>query len=42
MKLVFLGHVIGGWPSNWDDGSLNMRKVGDKNFRKLEGDDYRH
>ena len=42
VKLVFLGHVIGGWPSNWDDGSLNMRKVGDKNFRKLEGDDYRH
>ncbi|MDR3267638.1 MAG: family 20 glycosylhydrolase [Tannerella sp.] len=25
-KAVFLGHVIGGWPSNWGDGSVNLRK----------------
>ncbi|MGM9802914.1 MAG: family 20 glycosylhydrolase [Muribaculaceae bacterium] len=42
VKLVFLGHVIGGWPSNWDDGSLNMRKVDEKRFKTIKGDNYCH
>jgi hexosaminidase len=27
IKVVFLGHIIGGWPSNWGNGSLSMRKA---------------
>ena len=28
IKAVFLGHIIGGWPSNWNDGSNSrLRKV---------------
>ena len=26
IKAVFLGHIIGGWPSNWNDGSIKFRK----------------
>ena len=26
IKVVFLGHIIGGWPSNWNDGSIKIRK----------------
>lgn len=25
IKAVFLGHIIGGWPSNWNDGSILLR-----------------
>ena len=27
IKAVFLGHIIGGWPSNWNDGSIKLRKA---------------
>lgn len=27
LKVVFLGHIIGGWPSNWNNGSVNIRKA---------------
>ncbi|RHJ90411.1 family 20 glycosylhydrolase [Parabacteroides bouchesdurhonensis] len=26
-KVVFLGHIIGGWPSNWNDGGVKLRKA---------------
>lgn len=26
IKVVFLGHIIGGWPSNWNDGGIRIRK----------------
>lgn len=26
LKAVFLGHIIGGFPSNWNDGSIRLRK----------------
>jgi hexosaminidase len=26
LKAVFLGHIIGGWPSNWNDGQIMIRK----------------
>lgn len=26
IKVVFLGHIIGGWPSNWNNGSVNIRR----------------
>lgn len=32
VKLVFLGHIIGGWPSNWNDGSLRYRKADAEQF----------
>jgi hexosaminidase len=27
LKAVFLGHIIGGWPSNWNDGHIMMRRA---------------
>lgn len=32
IKVVFLGHIIGGWPSNWNDGSVKLRKAGTETF----------
>lgn len=32
IKVVFLGHIIGGWPSNWNDGSIGMKKSGTDKF----------
>ena len=37
IKAVFLGHVIGGWPSNWNDGSINIRKADTDKFTKIDG-----
>lgn len=37
IKAVFLGHVIGGWPSNWNDGSINIRKADADKFTKIDG-----
>ena len=35
IKVVFLGHIIGGWPSNWNDGSVKIRKEGEEKFSKI-------
>ena len=35
LKAVFLGHVVGGWPSNWNDGSIKYRKATDKKFQAV-------
>ena len=35
IKVVFLGHIIGGWPSNWNDGSVNLRKSDADKFTKI-------
>jgi len=35
LKAVFLGHIIGGWPSNWNDGSIRIRESGSQRFRRL-------
>ena len=37
IKAVFLGHIIGGWPSNWNDGSINIRKSDAEKFTKIDG-----
>ncbi|MCI6893842.1 MAG: family 20 glycosylhydrolase [Bacteroidales bacterium] len=42
VRLVFLGHVMGGWPSNWNDGNLNIRKDGEKEFKLVKADSYFH
>lgn len=38
IKVVFLGHIIGGWPSNWNDGSVKIRKSDETSFRKITPD----
>ena len=38
LKLVFLGHIIGGWPSNWNNGVVMLRKSDEKKFRKITSD----
>lgn len=35
IKVVFLGHIIGGWPSNWNDGSVKLRKSDSDKFVKI-------
>ena len=35
VKLVFLGHIIGGWPSNWNDGSVKLRKSDADKFQAI-------
>lgn len=38
IKVVFLSHIIGGWPSNWDDAGVAVRKSTDESFKKISGD----
>ena len=35
IKVVFLGHIIGGWPSNWNDGSVKLRKADADKFTRI-------
>ncbi len=35
IKAVFLGHIIGGWSSNWNDGSIKLRKSDAKEFTAI-------
>jgi len=35
LKVVFLGHIIGGWPSNWNDGSVKLRKADAERFTRI-------
>lgn len=37
-KVVFLGHIIGGWPSNWNDGSVKLRKADAEKFTPITAD----
>ncbi len=38
IKAVFLGHIVGGWPSNWNDGAIRIRKADQEKFQKIKGD----
>jgi hexosaminidase len=38
LKVVFLGHIIGGWPSNWNNGSVQFRKSDAANFARITPD----
>lgn len=42
IKVVFLGHVIGGWPSNWNDGSVLLRRSGENEFKAVKPEDLWH
>lgn len=35
IKIVFLGHIIGGWPSEWNDGSVSLRKADTETFTPI-------
>ncbi|MDR2810939.1 MAG: family 20 glycosylhydrolase [Tannerellaceae bacterium] len=35
LKVVFLGHIIGGWPSNWNNGSVQIRKSDAERFTRI-------
>ncbi|MBO7132722.1 MAG: family 20 glycosylhydrolase [Bacteroidales bacterium] len=41
IKIVYLGHIIGGWPSVWNDGKVEMRKSDAEKFEKIDGRIYR-
>ena len=41
IKIVYLGHIIGGWPSVWNDGKVEMRKSDVEKFEKIDGRIYR-
>jgi hexosaminidase len=38
LKVVFLGHIIGGWPSNWNNGSVQLRHAQAPAFSRLSPD----
>ena len=38
IKVVFIGHIIGGWPSNWNDGSVKLRQSDSDKFVKITPD----
>ena len=35
LKVVFCSHIIGGWPSAWDDASINIRKSDAEKFTPI-------
>ena len=35
IKVVLLGHIIGGWPSLWNDGSIKIRKADEAKFQPV-------
>lgn len=42
IKTVWLGNIIGGWPSNWDDGAITIRKENETTYRPIVGDELLH
>jgi hexosaminidase len=36
IKAVFLGHIMGGWPSNWNNGSIRIRRAGTDQFEPVK------
>lgn len=42
IKTVFLGHVIGGWPSNWNNGGIRLRKADAEKFTPITADMLSH
>lgn len=39
LKAVFLGHIIGGWPSNWNDGGILLRRSNENEFTAVKAED---
>ncbi len=42
IKAVFLGNSLGGWPSNWNDGSIKIRKAGSDKFELIQPEQLYH
>ena len=40
VKIVFLGHILGGVPSNWDSAAIALRAKGDASFRNIPDSAY--
>jgi len=38
IKVVFCSHIIGGWPSAWDDASINIRKSDAEKFTPIKAE----
>ncbi|MBQ3190843.1 MAG: family 20 glycosylhydrolase [Bacteroides sp] len=36
LKVVFCSHIIGGWPSAWDDASISIRKADQEKFTPIK------
>lgn len=34
-RVVFLGHIGGGWPTYWNDGSVHFRRAGEEKFQPI-------
>jgi hexosaminidase len=35
-KAVYLGHIIGGWPSWWGDGNIRIRRSDEEKFSRIK------
>ncbi len=35
IKIVFLGHIIGGFPSNWGDGDIRYREANSNEWKRI-------
>lgn len=42
LKVVFLGHIIGGWPSQWDNAAVSIRKEGMERFTQIKPEQLFH
>ena len=37
-KVVFCSHIIGGWPSAWNDGAVKIRKADAEKFAPIQAE----
>ena len=42
IKVVFCSHIIGGWPSAWNDGSVKIRKADAEKFTPIKPEQLFH
>ncbi len=35
ITVLFLGNIIGGWPSNWSDGGVSIRNANDEKYKVI-------
>jgi hexosaminidase len=40
VKIIFLGHILGGVPSNWDSAAIALRAKDDTSFRNIPDDSF--
>ena len=42
LKVVFCSNIIGGWPSIWDNGNVNIRKANETKFTAIKAEQLFH